>query len=907
VDISAGALVNGPITATGLDSIAIYNNGQVNGNITATGNGDFLFDQNGTFGGTSISVTGTGTNSLIVRSGHSVNSVTMSGQNNTIDNSGAFNTNVNLTATGQNRINNHVGAAFNAVTLNAPNNTIDNSGTFNSTLQFTVDGRNTVNNRSTGIINGIISTGNTVDSIANEGRINGAISLGAGNDTYVNVGGTELGSVDMGSGNDILWMQGGLISSPVDMGSGNDWAGVINGTMSANFQAGAGTDTLNWAGGTITAGVDMGADNDRALFYDLDQSNLATGLQISGGTGTDTMTWQNTTGDGVYRFVNWERIDLTRGSEMIFSSFSTLTLGDSGTGTGALSIDATSRVSAGNGTHTVAPAVSGQLVQVYNAGIIDLTNSQATVTDRFVINGNYIGQSGNLNLQTYLGDDGSPSDQLVIRGSSARATGDTYLNVTNVNGPGAMTTGNGIRVIDADIASGAATDPGSFQLGGPVGAGIYEYQLFYGGAGADAGDNDWYLRSSVVSPPPPPPPPLPPAPPPAPPPPPLPPAPPPLPPAPPPPPPEPPSPPPLPPAPPPLPPPPAPPPPLPPLPPPPAPPPPGPPPGIETPLIRPEIPGYVLAPSMANLMGLAMLDTFHQRRGDQMELNTFGVAKAGWGRFFGKSHEQPFDANIIGSNYELDPRFDGSILGLQTGLDLFARENSDGSQDRIGFFFAYTTATGDVYGRVLADESAKVGTMNLNGYSLGAYWTRLGLDNGYIEGMVSATLHGGDIASDRGIGADMDGTTIAASLESGYPFALNDVFTIEPQAQVIWQNVSLGDTSDSFTSIRYNSFDTFVGRLGLRLEARHVVEDIPVQAFLGTNVWHSSEMTSVAAFNLDSIETRIGGWTTLEIKGGVTARLTEQLDLYASLGYSTDLDGDSEDGISGNLGVRVRW
>src|SRR5690606_25156725 len=193
-----------------------------------------------------------------------------------------------------------------------------------------------------------------------------------------NLGGSENGNVDLGGGNDTFYMEGGLITSPVDLGSGNDWAAFLSGTMSADFQAGEGADTLHWAGGTITAGVEMGADDDHAYFYDLNQSHLLTGERISGGTGTDTMTWRNTVGDGVYRFVNWEFIDLTRGSQMIFSDYSTLTLGDAGTETGTLTIDATSRVSAGNGTHTVAPAVGGQLVHLYNAGVIDLTNGPAT-------------------------------------------------------------------------------------------------------------------------------------------------------------------------------------------------------------------------------------------------------------------------------------------------------------------------------------------------------------------------------------------------------------------------------------------------------------------------------------------------------------------------------------------------
>ena len=61
---------------------------------------------------------------------------------------------------------------------------------------------------------------------------------------------------------------------------------------------------------------------------------------------------------------------------MTFSNYSTLRLGDQDTGPAKASIGADSRVLAGGGTHTVAPFASDRLVQVFNAGLIDLTNDR---------------------------------------------------------------------------------------------------------------------------------------------------------------------------------------------------------------------------------------------------------------------------------------------------------------------------------------------------------------------------------------------------------------------------------------------------------------------------------------------------------------------------------------------------
>ena len=107
----------------------------------------------------------------------------------------------------------------------------------------------------------------------------------------------------------------------------------------------------------------------------------------------------------------------------------------------------------------------------------------------------------------------------------------------------------------------------------------------------------------------------------------------------------------------------------------------------------------------------------------------------------------------------------------------------------------------------------------------------------------------GDATSNRGIGADLDGNVFAASLEGGYPFALGSGWTLEPQAQVIWQYIDLDDTSDPFTSIDYDAFDAFTGRIGARLEANLQFGTMPLQPFLDVNLWHNFSATDTIVFN----------------------------------------------------------
>ncbi|UVE17463.1 autotransporter outer membrane beta-barrel domain-containing protein [Pseudomonas sp. LS44] len=871
-------------------SKTLTNNGTLNNGIVGSGDGTITINQNGTLNSGGITITGNGTNTLILSSGHSTNgTVSLTGAVNRVESSGNFNSGLQLNGTVSNTFINRGGQVSGVDTYVGPSNFIRNDGgTFNNGISFASDGQNLVENFSGGIINGnLVSTGLSNDVIDNNGTINSSVSLGAGNDFLFNrplgttISQSVQGTIDFGTGNDVFNMLGGTVNGNILMGEGNDSIIIAGGTISTDMNAGSGNDVLLWTNGQIIH-FTMGDNTDRAVFLNLSPTQLATGLRFEGGQGSDELEWNNTVGDGVDRYIAWELFNLTKGSQLTFSNFSTLTLGDSGTGTGQLVIDATSSVLAGNGTHTVSPAVSGQLVTVTNAGLINLTNSNPTATDRFVVLGNYVGQGGQLNIQTVLASDDSPSDQLVIRGAGASGSGSTTLNVTNLNGPGDMTVLDGIRVVDAD--GGATTTPGAFQLGGPVAAGLFEYQLFRGGKAA-GNEEDWFLRTEAPSPPtvsPPPPPPV--------------------------------SPPPPPPVSPPPPPPvsPPPPPPVSPPPPPISPPvsPPVSPPGSVSPppvpLVRPEVPGYTLAPVIARQMDREVLGTFHKRQGDQFLLTGDGTLPATWARVYGEKYEQEARQKISRLDFDIAPEFDGHIWGFQVGQDLYAVTNDDGSKDRVGLMFSQTEAEGDVEGYTLARRNNQSGKLDLDSYSLGLYGTHLGDNGWYLDAVLMNSWIDGEAKSDRGIKGDIEGTTFLASLEAGYPIELNSSWTLEPQAQVIWQKSSLDDTHDRFSEIGYENASTYTGRVGVRAENMTRLQTTVLQPYLDLNLWHDFNTTDSVSFNGREVDMSYRG-NVLEVGGGISAQLTPELSVYAAVSSSSNLDKEDSQSTFGNIGLRILW
>ncbi len=118
-----------------------------------------------------------------------------------------------------------------------------------------------------------------------------------------------------------------------------------------------------------------------------------------------------------------------------------------------------------------------------------VAKGNAPVTFHKLTTSNLTGQGGTINMRVRL-DGSNTSDQLVINGG--QATGKTWLAFTNVGNSnlGVATSGQGIRVVDAQ--NGATTEEGAFALSRPLQAGAFNYTL-----NRDS-DEDWYLRSENV-------------------------------------------------------------------------------------------------------------------------------------------------------------------------------------------------------------------------------------------------------------------------------------------------------------------------------------------------------------------------------------------------------------------------
>jgi len=538
-------------------------------------------------------------------------------------------------------------------------------------------------------------------------------------------------------------------------------------------------------------------------------------------------------------------------------------------------------------------SVQGQLT---NNGLAQIAGTG--VGNQLVVTGNYIGQNARIALNTVVGPDNSASDRLVINGGNA--SGSSMLLVTNIGGTGAATVADGIQVVQA--ANGATSALGAFSLPASIKAGAYSYYLAKGGVTAGTSES-WYLRNTVA-----PAPVVPPT--------------------------QPGTPsgpttpgtpagtspgaptgtspgapagtspgaptatspssptgtppdntahtgpiaaagsPPL-----------------------PAPPPPG---SAPIPLYRPEVALYAAIPMVARQIGIQQIDNFHDRQGDRSLLTETSALPAAWGRVWG-GHSASSQGGAA------NPEFDGSIFGAQVGHDLYSDVTASGHRNHYGLFVGFARAVGDVDGFALGFPNVDVGHLALNAYSVGGYWTHLGPSGWYTDAVLMGSSITVDPLSSQATGAGTHGTAVTGSVEGGFPITLGGALVIEPQAQIIWQNLSLNDFNDGVSSVSFNNGNTYTGRVGVRVQRTFSSAGMTWQPYARVSVLRAFGEGDSTTFGGTTVIPGAVGQTAGQLNVGLVAQVTRSGSAFVTASYLTNLGGSHQRTLGGNAGVRWKW
>ncbi len=250
----------------------------------------------------------------------------------------------------------------------------------------------------TGAISGSINLlgGNDVVTNNTDGTINGAVVLGAGNNTLTINGGTITGNVTATTGNDTLTMTGGLLNGNVDLGAGTNVATLSGGTLNGNLLAGGANDILHLTGGTVSGTIDLGAGTNAVNisgstpFSTLGTISNIGAMNISTTTATFnhalsglTNLTANETSQAIFNVTTTLSGALNSSGTVQIGSANTVTAATANLTGGLLRIDVASSTQAGRLVLTGGTAISGtqiHLRMLANSGVIN-SGTALTVID----------------------------------------------------------------------------------------------------------------------------------------------------------------------------------------------------------------------------------------------------------------------------------------------------------------------------------------------------------------------------------------------------------------------------------------------------------------------------------------------------------------------------------------------
>ncbi|MFK3775566.1 autotransporter outer membrane beta-barrel domain-containing protein [Pseudomonas sp. NPDC089406] len=315
------------------------------------------------------------------------------------------------------------------------------------------------------------------------------------------------------------------------------------------------------------------------------------------------------------------------------------------------------------------------------------------------------------------------------------------------------------------------------------------------------------------------------------------------------------------------------------------------------PLYRPEVPVYAAAPRGAAVIARQALGTFHQRQGDQRAL----AGSAAWGQAYGGNLRQSWSGTV-------DPSLDGDVYGFRVGHDLYAKVTENGVRQQAGLYLGHSRLDAQVKGFALAVADNPVGDLELASDSLGAYWTRVGAQGGYVDAVLQYSRLEGRARSDRGGKLDVEGQAWSVSLETGLPLALSPRWSLEPQAQVIAQKVNLDSAHDAVSRIEHDAQVELTARLGLRLVGSFAgAAQRLLQPYAQVNLWHGDGGRDSLVFDdADRINTDYR-YTSLQLESGVLWQASEALTLHGGVQYSSNLDSRQQRASGVNLGLRWQF
>jgi outer membrane autotransporter protein len=318
------------------------------------------------------------------------------------------------------------------------------------------------------------------------------------------------------------------------------------------------------------------------------------------------------------------------------------------------------------------------------------------------------------------------------------------------------------------------------------------------------------------------------------------------------------------------------------------------------PQVLPQVPSYLTTPTALFNAGFQNLDSLHRRLGeirdDQLQ------NRNQQGEVFVRAFGQRFDYASTRSFADYGINSQQAYAATQFGANGIAVNDADGTL-RLGL----AGTLGRLWFQPSAPDGESKGTFNMETIAGTVTWQST--DGWYVDGIVAGGLFDGVFTTAaRGRTTGMNGTTVATSVEGGYPVAFGDAFAIEPQIQFVYQHLDFAHRTDiDGVGIDFGSPDQGMMRAGARL-LRHMQTDdgVLITPYVKANLLQG--IGGGSKVQLSGVGFGTGAYgTAMQVGGGATGTLTRNLSIYGDVAWQHQVSDGGFRGWAFNGGLRYAF
>ncbi|PIT39765.1 autotransporter outer membrane beta-barrel domain-containing protein, partial [Snodgrassella alvi] len=334
----------------------------------------------------------------------------------------------------------------------------------------------------------------------------------------------------------------------------------------------------------------------------------------------------------------------------------------------------------------------------------------------------------------------------------------------------------------------------------------------------------------------------------------------------------------------------------------------------EVPIYAEPVSGYVQMPTADMELGFTTIGTLHERRSENQTYNINGTNNTA----LGEDQQQTW-ARVVVKHLDKDgkKRLDtaGNQSVLQIGHDFILDENDkNGTRRHVGGYVAYGHNENDFRDQYRAENGRVVddhynGKGRTDAVSVGGYGTFYGINGGYVDLVGQVTYLRNKYSARSNESEHQNGWGAALSAETGKSFIVygNNWF-IEPQAQLVYQYLSLNDFNDRIRHVDQHDPSALRGRVGMRFGYNgDVTDNLPPSSFYGVaNIWHDFVNPKSVDIGRDSLKEEYAK-TWGELGLGIQLPITKQSDFYGDVRYEKNFGSDKRKGFKGTMGYKYTW